>query len=90
LHVTIQPEGIGGVGEKSKTHLTWYEPFSTSDNIQSAVDFALSQDISGLCTVGDPEDLPVMLQACKNYSPITKFSQESLIESGSSYKPLFE
>ncbi|MDQ2691977.1 MAG: aldo/keto reductase, partial [Chloroflexota bacterium] len=40
-------------GSRQHTATTWYEPFEESEQIQQGVDFALSYDVTGLCTVGD-------------------------------------
>src|SRR5574341_1353272 len=39
----------GPWGDKPKTHNTWYEPFSERDHIRQAVNFVLSQNVTGLC-----------------------------------------
>ena len=76
-------------GERPHTHQTWYEPFSDPADIQQAVNFALSQEISGLCTAGDLQVLPLILQACQDFTPLSKAEQEALIVSAGAYQPLF-
>jgi predicted aldo/keto reductase-like oxidoreductase len=71
------------------THTTWYEPFSDHEHIQPAVDFALSQPVTGLCTAGDVTVLPLMLQACENFQPMDQAAQETLVASAGEYTPLF-
>ena len=51
-------------GERPHTANTWYEPFDQQDEIQKAVNFALSYDVTGLCTAGDTRILAMVLQAC--------------------------
>jgi len=79
----------GPWGDQPKTYNTWYEPFTDPEHIQQAVNFVLSQDVTGLCTAGDPDLLPLVLQACENFSPLSKTDQETLITSGAEYEPLF-
>jgi aryl-alcohol dehydrogenase-like predicted oxidoreductase len=79
----------GPWGERPKTHTTWYEPFADPERIQQAVNFALSQDVTGLCTAGDRQVLPLMLQACANFTPLSQAEQEALIDSAVAYEPLF-
>lgn len=67
----------------------WYEPFKESDAVQWAVNFALSYDVTGLCTVGDVHVLPSVLEACEKFSPLPPEEREKLIESGRSFEPLF-
>lgn len=76
-------------GERNKTFTTWYEPFADPVHIQQCVDFALSQDITGLCTVGDVSLLPLMLDACAHYSAMTPTEQDALIATANHYEPLF-
>jgi len=76
-------------GERQHTATTWYEPFDKLDEIQSAVNFALSYDITGLCTAGDTRVLPMMLNACKNFERLSNSEMEEMIQSGQQYDPLF-
>lgn len=75
--------------DRPKAYNTWYEPFSDASMIQKAVNFALSQDVTGLCTVGDRTLLPMVLGACENFTRMTQIEQEELIANASQYKPLF-
>jgi aryl-alcohol dehydrogenase-like predicted oxidoreductase len=85
----IKPITKGPWGEKEKTHTTWYEPFTSQEKIQTAINFALSQDITGICTAGDIHVLPKVLQACKNFEPMTRQEQDALIGEGLQYESLF-
>lgn len=79
----------GPWGEKQHTATTWYEPFEKSDQIQPAVNFVLSQDVTGLCTAGDTRVLPLVIEACRNFSRLSQVEMEAMIESGKQYEPLF-
>jgi aryl-alcohol dehydrogenase-like predicted oxidoreductase len=79
----------GPWGEKQHTATTWYEPFDEMDMIQQSVNFALSYDVTGLCTAGDIRILPMMIQACQNYTELNHEQMEAMIESGKKYEPLF-
>jgi aryl-alcohol dehydrogenase-like predicted oxidoreductase len=76
-------------GDRPHTATTWYEPFDKMDEIQKGVDFALSYEVTGLCTAGDTRILPLVLQACKNFSPLSQEGIEEMIKSGEQYEPLF-
>lgn len=76
-------------GALAKTHQTWYRPFTDPADIQQAVNFALSQDITGLCTAGDPQVLPLMLRACQQFRPMSPAEQEALIATAGQFEPLF-
>ncbi len=68
---------------------TWYEPFERDETIEQGVDFALSQDVTGLCTVGDLTLLPRFLAACQDVTPMSEEEQEALIATADQYEPIF-
>jgi len=76
-------------GDRPKTHTTWYEPFNTQETVQTAVNFALSQDITGLCTAGDVHVFPLFVEACAKFTPMTTEEQENLIAQADQFEPLF-
>ena len=76
-------------GERQHTATTWYEPFDKMDEIQKGVNFALSYEVTGLCTAGDTRILPMVLEACENFSPLNQEGIEEMIKSGEQYEPLF-
>ncbi len=76
-------------GDDPKTNNTWYRPFTSPERIQQAVNFVLSQDVTGLCTAGDLDVLPHVLQACENYTPLHKKEQEELIATAPVYESIF-
>ncbi len=79
----------GPWGEKPHTATTWYEPFHKMDDIQPAMNFALSYDVTGFCTAGDTKILPMVLQACENFNRLDSSELEEMIKSGKQYEPLF-
>ena len=79
----------GPWGEKQQTATTWYEPFDQQEEIQQAVNFALSYEVTGLCTAGDINVLPMVLNACQNFSPMSDSQREAMIKSGQQFEPLF-
>lgn len=76
-------------GERQHTANTWYEPFDKMDEIQRGVNFALSYDVTGLCTVGDTRLLPMVIQACEKFTRLNQDEIEQMIKSGEQYEPLF-
>jgi aryl-alcohol dehydrogenase-like predicted oxidoreductase len=85
----IKTVARGPWGDRPKTYTTWYEPFDDPDHIQQSVDFALSQDVTGLCTAGDVTILPLFLEACERFAPMSADEQEALIATATEYEPLF-
>jgi aryl-alcohol dehydrogenase-like predicted oxidoreductase len=79
----------GPWGEKEKTATTWYEPFDRQDEIQRAVNFALSYEVTGLCTVGDVRVLPMVLKACEEFTALNSEEIREMIQSGEQFEPLF-
>lgn len=79
----------GPWGERQHTANTWYEPFNKSDEIQRAVNFVLSHDVTGLCTAGDTHILPLVIKACENFSRLNKAEMDEMIRSGRQFEPLF-
>jgi aryl-alcohol dehydrogenase-like predicted oxidoreductase len=79
----------GPWGDKPHTATTWYEPFHNMDEIQKGVNFSLSYDVTGICTPGDTRVLPLVLEACKNFTQLREDEMEEMIESGKQYEPLF-
>jgi predicted aldo/keto reductase-like oxidoreductase len=79
----------GPWGDKPKTQNTWYQPFEAAEQIQQAVNFVLSQDVTGICTAGDTTILPLVLEACEQYTLMDIQAQEALIASAGQFEPLF-
>ena len=79
----------GPWGERPHTATTWYEPFDRQEEIQRAVNFALSYDVTGLCTAGDTRILPLVLDACKNFQRMDAAQMQAMIETGQQFDPLF-
>jgi len=75
--------------DRPKAYTTWYEPFDDADHVRQSVNFALSQEVTGLCTVGDITVLPLFLEACAQFAPLSADEQAALIDTASEYEPLF-
>ncbi len=79
----------GPWGDQPPTHTTWYEPFVDAANIQAAINFALSQEVTGLCTVGDMTVLPFFIEACEHFTQLDSLERETMIANAAQYEPLF-
>jgi aryl-alcohol dehydrogenase-like predicted oxidoreductase len=77
-------------GDRKKTYTTWYEPFDEIETIQEGVNFALSQDISGLCTPADVDILPLFLDACEEFTPMSIEQQADLIAQAGRFATIFD
>lgn len=76
-------------GDRPATHTTWYEPFQEAEQINQAVRFTLSQDITAICTAGDLKVLPRVLQACQDFRPMPLAEQEQLIAIAGQFETIF-
>lgn len=85
----IKSVAKGPWGDQPKPYRTWYEPFEQQERIQRAVDFVLSQDVTGLITAGDTKLFPKILQACERFSPLDTRDQDALISEGAGYELIF-
>lgn len=87
--MAIKAVAKGPYGDAEPTHNTWYRPFTDAQRIRDGVNFALSHDVTGLCTPGDADILPIVLRACEDYSRLDEQQKKDLIASGQAYEPLF-
>lgn len=76
-------------GDRPRAYSTWYEPFDDAWHIQQAVNFALSQDVTGLCTAGDVTLLPPFLEACARFTPLSTVEQEELLATTADVESIF-
>lgn len=76
--------------DENRAYTTWYRPFDEEERIQEAVNFALSRDVTGLCTAGDITLLPRFLEACESFESMSDADQEALVARADQYEPIFE
>lgn len=76
-------------GDRPRAYSTWYEPFDDAWHIQQAVNFALSQDVTGLCTAGDVTLLLPFLEACARFTPLSTVEQEELLATTADVESIF-
>ncbi len=79
----------GPWGDRPETHTTWYRPFTEPADVQHAIDFVLSHDVTGICTAGDATLLPLVLEACERFTPMAAEAREALIAEAPAHEPLF-
>jgi len=77
-------------GERPRTFNTWYEPFDTPQEVQSAANFVLSQPVTGITTPGDLRLLPMVLAAAENFRRLDEEEQTTLVSSTKEAVPLFD
>ncbi len=87
--MAIKAVAKGQWGDQEHAYHMWYEPFEQPDRIQEAINFTLSQPVTGYCTGGDPTLLPHFLQACADFKAMNEVEQEALIATADQWEPLF-
>jgi aryl-alcohol dehydrogenase-like predicted oxidoreductase len=76
--------------EEEPRYATWYEPFDAQAQITAAVAFALSRkEATGICTAGDIRLLPMMVEAEKRASSITREEAEATLSQVTEYESPF-
>jgi aryl-alcohol dehydrogenase-like predicted oxidoreductase len=79
----------GPWGDQQRTHTTWYEPFADQSHIDEAVSFVLSQPVTTICSAGDVNVLPMVLDAAERYRPMLDSSQRELLATASQFASPF-
>jgi aryl-alcohol dehydrogenase-like predicted oxidoreductase len=76
-------------GERPKTHNTWYEPFTDPETVGRAVAFVLSRPVTTLCSAGDVDVLPLVLDAAARARPLDGDAEAELLASAARYHTPF-
>ena len=66
-------------GDKDRSHQTWYQPFTDPEDVKRAVAWALNQPVATLCSAGDLDLLPAILDAAESYVSVGEQEQLSLL-----------
>jgi len=92
-------KGIGVIAMKAiakgprpndkRPYKTWYQPFDTQKEIDEALWFALSQDVTTATSSSDIGLATMMIDAAERFTPMSKEEQMELVSKVSSFKPLF-
>jgi len=94
-----EEKGLGAIAMKAiakepwpnekKPYKTWYQPFNTQREIDEALRFTLSQDVTTATTSSDIRLATMMIEAAERFKPMSKEEQTELVMRVSPYKPLF-
>ena len=74
---------------EKRPYKTWYQPFDTQKEIDEALWFALSQDVTTATSSSDIGLATMMINAAERFTPMSKEEQMELALKASSFKPLF-
>jgi len=74
---------------EEKPYRTWYQPFHTQKEIDEALWFTLSQNVTTAASASDIRIAKMMLDAAERYTPMKKEEQQQLLQNAAKYTPLF-
>jgi len=77
-------------GTRQKRYNTWYEPYESREDIQRAVNFALSYPITAIATAGDTTLLPRVLDACEHFEPLSDGERRAIIAAANPNDVIFQ
>jgi aryl-alcohol dehydrogenase-like predicted oxidoreductase len=75
---------------QERVYNTWYRPFDDAAHIQESVNFVLSHDVTGLCTAGDPNILPLILDAAEHFAPLSLAQQEAIVATAGQFADIYD
>jgi aryl-alcohol dehydrogenase-like predicted oxidoreductase len=74
---------------EKRTHNTWYEPFATQPEIDRALWFTLSQNVTTAASSSDIRIAKMQLDAAERFSTMSKEEEQDLLVKAAEYSPLF-
>jgi aryl-alcohol dehydrogenase-like predicted oxidoreductase len=87
--IAMKSPAKGHYPTEEKTRNTWYQPFTTRDEIGEALRFTLSQPVTTAATSSDMEIARMQIELGENFSPMEQGEQMALLAKASDYRPLF-
>ncbi|MFC1483549.1 aldo/keto reductase [Candidatus Neomarinimicrobiota bacterium] len=87
--IIIKAVAQGPWDTQDQPYHTWYKPFDAREQIQSAIDFVLSQEMTSLATPSDHLLLPLVLDACEHYSRLSSKVQQRQVTESVKYEMIF-
>jgi aryl-alcohol dehydrogenase-like predicted oxidoreductase len=87
--IAMKSPAKGPYPTEEKTRNTWYQPFTTRDEIGEALRFTLSQPVTTAATSSDMEIARMQIELGENFSPMEQGEQMALLAKASDYRPLF-
>jgi len=81
----LWPEDQG----QNQKYNTWYEPFDQALDIAKSLHYTLSQDVTSAVMPGELKLWPMVIQAAKNFKPMTVAEQLQVVSEVAQYPALF-
>lgn len=72
-----------------RTHKCWYQPYTSKEEIEEAVMFTLSQDVTTVASSSDIEIAMMTIDSAVDFTPLTEDKKNKLVLKAEGYKPLF-
>lgn len=67
---------------EERPYNTWYEPYDTAKELEECLRFALSHGMTSIPSAGDPELLPAVLEAAREYEPMSEEERAEMRKRG--------
>jgi len=87
--IAMKAVAKGPYPTEEKTRNTWYQPFTSQAEVEEAVRFTLSQNLTTTTTSSDMDLARMTIESAANFSYMDDDEQEALIRKAADYKPLF-
>jgi len=87
--IAMKAVAKGPYPTEERTRNTWYQPFTSQEEIKEALRFALSQGITTAATSSDLKIAKMTIDIAENLTPMNKKEQQTLLQKAATYKPLF-
>lgn len=75
--------------DEGRPYRTWYQPFETQEEIDGALWFTLSQDVTTATTASDARLATMMIDAAERLEPLDEKGQFAVVSRAAPHKPLF-
>jgi predicted aldo/keto reductase-like oxidoreductase len=77
-------------GDRQPTHTCWYEPFTDAERLARGVRFTLSTPgVHVFATTGDMRLIPTLIQAARDYTPMTPAERDVLLHDAADWPTIF-
>jgi aryl-alcohol dehydrogenase-like predicted oxidoreductase len=87
--IAMKAVAKGPWSNEERPYLTWYHPFHTQREVNEAVHFTLSQQVTSITSSSDIRIAKMMIDAVERYIPMSEEEQQKLLLKALKYKPLF-
>ncbi|MFH0896828.1 MAG: aldo/keto reductase [Candidatus Bathyarchaeota archaeon] len=87
--IAMKSVARGPWSSDERPYNTWYQPFDTQNEVDEALRFTLSQDVTTAASSSDIRIAKMMIDAAERYTPMNGKEQQELLLKAARYNPLF-